>query len=84
MNYTRLYTNLTAAGHRLRFTWHGGEYVEITLMGDRYPSEVINVWDHALDRAQYDFTPESLDRIAADWVAEYEAQIPELYENSRY
>lgn len=32
------------------YEWHGGEYVEITPIGESIPVDVINVWDYELGK----------------------------------
>ena len=56
-------------GHRLRFTWEGGEYIDIAF-GLEHPHDVINVWD--VDQPRYYPDAAGLVEAIDAWVADLE------------
>jgi hypothetical protein len=58
----------------MRFVWHGGEYVEISLRdndeGWEHPHDVINLWDYETGSPRIPYTPNALERAVAEWIAE--------------
>lgn len=52
----------------LRFTWEGGEYIDVYFVGLNIPFETINTSDNDLP-----FTMESLKKQADEWLVDFDA-----------
>lgn len=69
-------TRIVTERDELRFTWHGGEYVEVAGLDLSTPCpesvafDVINVYDYEAGRPSIPFTPEALDACVDEWMAE--------------
>jgi hypothetical protein len=67
---TRVVKSRTGDRVELRFTWHGGAYIDVARVGGR-PSEVINVWDYYEDAPRIERTADAFMRRVDEWIADY-------------
>lgn len=53
--------------------WRGGAYIDLGLW-EGHAVEVINVWDHRIDRPTYPYTREGLRAAIQQWINDYRAE----------
>lgn len=65
----------TVHGYRLRFEWHGGEYIDIAFKGTTGGFDCINVWDAGADVPTIPRTREGFLSAVQEWIDDPERDL---------
>lgn len=60
----------TVGNRKVKFTWHGGEYIELGWVGYS-PVEVINVYDYEKGEPSIPRTKPAFRKAITDWIEDY-------------